>query len=362
MEMRKIIHVDMDAFYASVEQRDFPELRGKPVGVGGLSPRSVLCTASYEARVFGVRAALPTSTALRRCPELIVVPPRFDIYAAISREIREIFGEYTDLIEPLSLDEAFLDVTENKTGNPSATRIAEEIKKKIFEKTSLTASAGVSCNKFLAKIASGYRKPDGLTVIPPEKAAAFVEKLSIRDFFGIGKVTAERLEGMGILTGADLKSKTEVELKQIFGKSGSYYFNVSRGVDHRPVQVSRERKSIGAENTFQQDLKKIVEMEANLEKISEDVVERMKKTGKYGKTVTLKLKYDDFTVNTRSRTLHETIQETHELFKIVRELLHSPEAPSRAVRLLGVAVSKFDSPTSKSPETGSQLTFGESLS
>lgn len=352
----------MDAFYASVEQRDRPELRGKPVAVGGLSPRSVLCTASYEARAFGVRAALPTSMALKRCPDLIVVPPRFEIYSQISREIRAIFVEYTNLIEPLSLDEAFLDVTENKKNIPSATILAREIKARIREVTGLTASAGVSYNKFLAKIASGYQKPDGLTVIPPEKAGSFVESLSIRDFFGIGKVTAERLEKHGIHTGKDLKERSEAELVELFGKSGPYYYRVARGIDERPVVSSRERKSIGAERTFERDIADLPEMEARLREICGEVVQRMTKNEKYGRTITLKIKYADFTVSTRSQTIQETIQNASKLFEIVLQLLHSPDAPSRAVRLLGVAVTKFDSPTRALPKQGTQLVFGESLS
>jgi len=322
----------------------------------------VFCTASYEARAFGVRAALPTSMALQRCPELIVVRPRFEVYTQISREIRLIFAEYTDLVEPLSLDEAFLDVTENKKNIPSATLLAKEIKARIREVTGLTASAGVSYNKFLAKIASGYQKPDGLTVIPPEKAERFVESLSIRDFFGIGKVTAERLEKHGIHTGKDLKERSETELTELFGKSGPYYYRVARGIDERPVVSSRERKSIGAERTFERDIAALPEMEARLREICEEVVERMTKNGKYGRTITLKMKYSDFTVSTRSQTIRETIQETSKLFEIVLELLHSPDAPSRAVRLLGVAVTKLESPIGALPASGSQLTFGESLS
>ena len=251
---RKIIHIDMDAFFASVEQRDNPELRGKPVAVGGSRERGVVAAASYEARAFGVRSALPSVTAKRRCADLIFVTPRFDVYKAVSLQIREIFAEYTPIIEPLSLDEAYLDVTENLKGIASATEIAEDIRAKIRRETNLTASAGVSYNKFLAKLASDHRKPDGLFVITPKMGPAFVEKLPVEKFHGVGPATTAKMNRLGIATGLDLRAQTLLFLQRHFGKSGAYFYWIARGVDERPVRADRVRKSIGAENTFAQDL------------------------------------------------------------------------------------------------------------
>src|SRR5690606_2708567 len=284
---RKIIHIDMDAFFASVEQRDNPELRGKPVAVGGTSRRGVVAAASYEARAYGVRSAMPTVVARRRCPQLILVKSRFDVYRAVSHQIREIFYTYTDLVEPLSIDEAFLDVTHVKQGPPSATLIAREIKARILKETGLTASAGVSINKFLAKLASDVNKPDGLTVILPEEAEAFVAALPVDRFYGVGPVTAERMRAMGIETGADLRARSEEELRKHFGKAGSHFYRIARALDDRPVRPDRQRKSVGAERTFEEDLIKEADLLKRLEYISAEVARRLERSGTTGRTVTL---------------------------------------------------------------------------
>lgn len=339
---RKIIHVDMDAFYASVEQRDQPELKGKPVAVGGSRERGVVAAASYEARFYGVRSAMPSSQAYRLCPDIIFIRPRFDVYKSVSLEIREIFLEYTDLVEPLSLDEAYLDVSVNKKGIDSATRIAREIRSRIQEKVNLTASAGVSVNKFLAKVASGLNKPDGLTLIPPEHAASFIEKLPIEKFHGIGKKTAQKMKRLGIHNGADLKARTETELARYFGKVGRYYFRIARAEDNRPVQPNRQRKSIGAENTFREDLVSEDEMIDALEQITQKVAERVGRLETEGKTITLKIKYFDFVQTTRSRTLGNMVSRHEELMPVIEELLHQPSFPDRPVRLLGVSLSNLN--------------------
>jgi DNA polymerase-4 len=340
--MRKIIHVDMDAFYAAVEQRDDPALRGRPVAVGGGGPRGVVMTASYEARAFGVRSAMPGFQARRLCPELIFVRTRFDAYKAASRQIRAIFLSYTDLVEPLSLDEAYLDVTAPKRGPASATAIAAALKREIKETTRLTASAGVSFNKFLAKVASDLHKPDGLTVIRPEQALAFIAGLPIERFFGIGPKTAHKMRALGIRNGADLGARSEDELVHRFGKVGRHYFRIVRGQDAREVCPDRPYKSIGAERTFEHDLGEAAAMLERLRPIAEQVAERMVAADSFGRTVTLKIKHHDFTVTTRQHTLADRVDSADELIALAAWLLHHPEPPRRPVRLLGLAVSNFD--------------------
>ena len=339
--MRKIIHVDMDAFYAAVEQRDHPELRGKPVAVGGGGPRGVVMAASYEARRYGVRSAMPGFQARRLCPELIFVRTRFDAYKAASRQIRGIFLTYTDLVEPLSLDEAYLDVTASKRGPPSATAIARAIKDEIRSATGLTASAGVSFNKFLAKVASDVRKPDGLTVIRPEQAEAFIAALPIERFFGVGPNTARRMKALGIHDGADLAARAEDELVRRFGKVGHHYFRIVRGLDEREVCPDRPYKSIGAERTFERDLADPDAMLERVRPIAEQVAERMTAADSFGRTVTLKIKHHDFTVTTRQHTLSDWVHSAEELIALAAWLLHNPEPPRRPVRLLGLGVSIF---------------------
>ncbi|MFN8355506.1 MAG: DNA polymerase IV [Spirosomataceae bacterium] len=340
---RKIIHIDMDAFYASVEQRDNPDLRGKPVAVGGNSERGVVAAASYEARVYGVRSAMSSRLAKRRCPMLVFVRPRFDVYKAVSQQIRAIFSEYTHLIEPLSLDEAYLDVTENRMNIPTATQIAQEIKAKIKEQTQLTASAGVSYNKFLAKLASDYRKPDGLFVIKPHQGEKFVESLEVGKFHGIGRVTAQKMNRLGIFTGADLKKFEESFLTQHFGKVGQFYYHIARGVDNRPVSADRARKSYGSENTFAQDLTDITRLETEVRLLVADVWRGLSRIQLYGRTVTLKVKYFDFEQHTRSRTTSLLINTEAFLENIALELLYGLQPMPKAVRLLGVSVSNFES-------------------
>ncbi|HKI79076.1 MAG TPA: DNA polymerase IV [Ignavibacteriaceae bacterium] len=341
-EIRKIIHVDMDAFYASVEQRENPELRGKAIAVGGSEKRGVVMTASYEARKFGVRSAMPSKMAFERCPNIIFVKPHFETYGKVSKQIREIFKSYTNLVEPLSLDEAYLDVTENKFGNPSATLIAKEIKQRIKDELQLTASAGVSISKFLAKVASDMQKPDGLTVIPPDKAEAFIETLKIEKIPGIGKVTAEKMNKLGIKTGADIKKMELNELIKRFGKTGSYYYHLVRCENISPVVPDRIRKSLAAENTFNDDIEDENEMIEELEKIMEILERRILKTKTSGKTITLKIKYHDFQTTTRSKTLKSFTDSKNEIFEIVKELLSTPEKPFKPVRLLGVSLSNLN--------------------
>jgi DNA polymerase-4 len=339
---RKILHIDMDAFYASVEQRDDPALRGRPVAVGGARERGVVAAASYEARKFGVRSAMPSVTARRKCPELIFVKPRFDVYREISQQIRAIFARYTPMIEPLSLDEAYLDVTENLAGLASATEIAQRIRAAIREETGLTASAGVSYNKFLAKLASDHRKPDGLFVIPPQKGHAFVQTLDVGRFHGVGPATREKMNRLGIVTGADLEAQTLDFLQQHFGKAGSYYYWIARGVDHRPVRPDRIRKSIGAENTFFEDIFTLEAACAALAPIVDKVWGACEKHGLRGRAVTLKVKYADFHLITRSRTGASPVASRDELAAVAVELA-APVFPSAAgVRLLGVSVSALE--------------------
>lgn len=340
--MRKIIHIDMDAFYASVEQRDNPALRGKPVAVGGSRERGVVAAASYEARKFGVRSAMSSIIAARKCPNLIFVKPRFEAYKAVSNQIREVFLEYTPLVEPLSLDEAYLDVTENLKGMASATEIAKEIKIKIKERTQLTASAGVSYNKFLAKLASDYNKPDGLFVIKPNQGEKFVEDLDVYRFHGIGKVTAEKMNKMEIFTGLDLRQKDEAFLRKHFGKAGGYYFDIARAIDNRPVNPDRIRKSVGSENTFNHDLETKIELEAGLAPLIEDVWRYCHRTNVYGRTINLKVKYLDFQQITRSKTTLSAIMDKSFFEKIAYDLLEQILPVPKGVRLLGISLSNLE--------------------
>ncbi len=338
---RKIIHIDMDAFYASVEQLDNPELKGKPVAVGGSGERGVVAAASYEARRFGVRSAMPSKTAKLKCPNLIFVFPRFSRYKEISNQVYHIFLEYTDLVEPLSLDEAYLDVTYTKKGKPSATLIAKEIRKRIFEQTGLTASAGVSYNKFLAKVASDVNKPDGIFVITPDRAQDFIDNLEIRKFYGIGKVTAEKLNKLGIWFGRDLKKIDRLELIRLFGKAGGYYYKICRGEDDRMVEPERERKSIGAEETFITDLFYMNDLEKELLQIVDTVWKRVERSGVKAKTLTLKFKYADFEQHTRSTTITGHFSSKNQMIAESKKLLKKGGGFSKGIRLLGLTVSNF---------------------
>jgi DNA polymerase-4 len=338
---RKIIHIDMDAFYASVEQRDNPELRGKPVAVGGSRERGVVAAASYEARKFGVHSAMPSVIARRKCPDLIFVNPRFDVYKAISLQIREVFAEYTPIIEPLSLDEAYLDVTQNLKGIVSATKIAEDIRAQIRTETELTASAGVSYNKFLAKLASDHRKPDGLFVITPAMGPDFVETLPVRKFHGIGPATARKMEGLGIRTGLDLRAQNLGFLQQHFGKAGSYYYWAARGIDERPVRADRIRKSVGAENTFPADLFTHEAARNALQEIVEKVWRYCEHSSIRGRTVTLKVKFANFQQITRSRTGQTQIATLSELEQLGYALLEPLFPVAKGVRLLGISLSSL---------------------
>jgi DNA polymerase-4 len=338
---RKIIHIDMDAFYASVEQRDNPELRGKPVAVGGSQARGVVAAASYEARKFGVHSAMPSVIAKRKCPDLIFVNPRFDAYKAVSVQIREVFAEYTPIIEPLSLDEAYLDVTENLKGIKSATLLAEEIRARIRAETELTASAGVSYNKFLAKLASDHRKPDGLFVITPAMGPEFVETLPVSKFHGIGPATAKKMERLGIATGLDLRAQTLAFLQQHFGKAGAYYYWAARGVDERPVRADRVRKSVGAENTFPADLFTRDAARDALREIVEKVWLYCERSGVRGRTVTLKVKFANFQQITRSRTGQMQIGTRNELEQLGNELLEPLFPVTKGIRLLGISLSSL---------------------
>jgi DNA polymerase-4 len=340
---RKIIHIDMDAFYASVEQRDNPELRGKPVAVGGARERSVVAAASYEARKFGVRSAMPSVTARRQCPDLIFVPPRFDVYKEVSRQIRAIFAEYTPIIEPLSLDEAYLDVTQNLAGIAIATEIAELIRAKIRAQTGLTASAGVSYNKFLAKLASDHRKPDGLFVITPAMGPVFVESLKVERFHGVGPATAAKMNRLGIFTALDLRAHDQMFLQRHFGKAGPYYYSICRGIDHRPVRADRVRKSVGAETTFARDLSSLDDLTAELAPLVDKVWRYCDGTGARGRTVTLKVKYADFQIITRSRSAGAAVAGRGELAMIAQDLLTALAPLTKGVRLIGVSVSSLSS-------------------
>jgi DNA polymerase-4 len=341
--LRKIIHVDMDAFYASVEQRDNPALRGKPVAVGGSAARGVVAAASYEARAYGVHSAMPSVTARRKCPDLVFVAPRFEVYKSVSRQIHEIFAEYTPLIEPLSLDEAYLDVTENLKGMDIATEIAREIRDKIRRITGLSASAGISYNKFLAKLASDLNKPDGQAVITPKHGPAFVEALPVKKFHGVGPATAERMLAHGIATGADLKAKSLVFLQQHFGKSGEYFFGIARGIDHRQVRPNRVRKSVGAEDTFNQDIADLAPATAELQPLATKVWHYCETHGLSGRTITVKIKYSDFSQASRSRTRDATVVSAADILEVATGLLASVYPFKRPVRLLGVTLSSLAS-------------------
>jgi len=341
MPDRKIIHIDMDAFYASVEQRDNPALRGKPVVVGGSGMRGVVASASYEARRYGVRSAMPSVVAQRMCPELIFTKSRFEVYKEVSRQIRDIFYEYADLVEPLSLDEAYLDVTTDKMGIGSATLVAKAILKRILETTQLTASAGVSFNKFLAKVASGVNKPNGIKVITPEEAEHFLGQLPIEKFHGIGAATAKKMKALGIHNGADLRQWAEADLAKYFGKAGQHYYRIVRADDRREVNPNRIRKSIGAERTFFEDLSDLEVMKEKLTHIAGIVHEYMLKHDNFGRTVTLKIKSSDFRQITRSKTFNSELHDLDALIATVYELLEQNRQEVEKVRLLGVTVSNL---------------------
>jgi DNA polymerase-4 len=357
--VRKIIHVDADAFYASVEQRDHPEYRGKPLAVGYAAERGVVAAASYEARKFGVHSAMPSLSALSKCPQLIFVPARFELYREISAQMRNIFLDYTDLVEPLSLDEAYLDVTVNKPGIASATVIAREIKRRVKETTDLTVSAGVSVNKFLAKIASDWKKPDGLFVILPEEAESFVEELKIEQFWGVGKVTAAKMRELGIHTGRDLKKFGEEELVHLFGKAGHIYYRNARGIDNREVEPNRIRKSLGAEETFKTDLYDQTELRERLREIANEVWRRTSRRDFYGRTVTLKVKYADFREISKRRTLSRPIEDFYTLWSIAVDLLNAVEfGKGKRIRLMGLSVSNARE-TDGIEDRQLRLNFGE---
>ncbi len=349
---RKIIHIDMDAFYASVEQRDNPELRGKPVAVGGSRERGVVAAASYEARRFGVRSAMPSVTARRKCRDLIFVKPRFDVYKEVSLQIRAIFAQYTSIIEPLSLDEAYLDVTENLRNIASATEIAREIRAKIRAETQLTASAGVSYNKFLAKLASDHRKPDGLFVITPAMGPGFVEALAVERFHGIGPATAAKMKALGMFTALDVRAKDEAFLLRHFGKAGRHFYWICRGIDRRPVLPNRIRKSVGAENTFPRDLANLDELRAEIGPLVDKVWHYCDSTGIRGRTVTLKVKFADFQIITRSRSRGAPISDRSTLAEISMELLAAQFPLRKGVRLIGVSLSSL---CAEPPQADSQM-------
>ncbi|MGB5662121.1 DNA polymerase IV [Eudoraea sp.] len=339
--LRKIIHVDMDAFYASVEQLDNSELRGKPVAVGGSEKRGVVSAASYEARKYGVKSAMSGYMARQNCPHIIFVKPRFYRYKEVSQQIRKIFLEYTDLVEPLSLDEAYLDVTMNKKGNPSAGLIAQEIRQRIFNELGLTASAGISINKFVAKIASDYNKPNGQKTVNPEEVFQFLEDLEIRKFYGVGKVTADKMYKLGIFTGKDLKNKSLEFLEEHFGKSGAHYYHVVRGIHNSAVKAERIPKSVGAERTFSENLSSEIFMLERLDHIAKELEDRLKKSEIAGKTITLKIKYSDFSLQTRSKTLPYFIAGKDLILETAKELLYQ-EKMENSVRLLGISLANLN--------------------
>ncbi|MGY8909012.1 MAG: DNA polymerase IV [Flavobacteriales bacterium] len=338
---RKIIHVDMDAYYASVAELDNPELRGKAIAVGGGGDRGVVSAASYEARKFGVKSAMSNVLAKQKCPHIIFVKSDFARYKELSAQIREIFYEYTDLVEPLSLDEAYLDVTVNKKDNPSANDIAREIRQKIYDKTGLRASAGISINKFIAKVASDINKPNGQKTIHPEEVIKFLEELPVNKFYGVGKVTAAKMYNLGIFVGNDLKKKSLEELSLLFGKSGSHYYNIVRGIHNSEVKPNRIRKSVGAERTFRENISSEIFMLDKLHDIADEIEKRMEKTNSKGKTITLKIKYSDFTRQTRSKTVEHYMSKKSEFFPIVKELLYQEELEN-SVRLLGLSFSNLN--------------------
>ena len=347
----------MDAFYASVEQRDHPEYRGKPLIVGGLPEGrgGVVATASYEARKFGIHSAMPSKRAVQLCPHAIFVRPRFEAYKAVSKRIREIFHRYTDLVEPLSLDEAFLDVTTDKPGIGSALDIAAQIKKSIKEELELTASAGVSVNKFVAKIASELNKPDGLSFIGPSAIESFMEKLPVEKFFGVGKVTAAKMKGMGLHNGNDLKKRSEAELVKSFGKNGRFFYQIVRGIDNRQVEPNRETKSLSAEDTFPVDLTGLVEMKRELEKIALTVSNRLQHYGLKGRTISIKIRYGDFKSITRRQSVLQPVNDYEQIIHIARQLLEGSETEGRPVRLLGIHISNFENRVSGLKNNQDQL-------
>ena len=345
-QSRKIIHVDMDAFYASVEQLDNPELQDKALAVGGGTERGVVAAASYEARKFGIRSAMSGKAARRKCPHLIFVKPRFSRYKEVSKVVHSIFYQYTDLVEALSLDEAYLDVTNNKKGIPSATLIAEEIRIKIYELTGLTASAGISINKFLAKVASDYNKPNGQKTIPPEEVINFLSDLDVRKFHGVGKITAEKMYRKGLYTGADLRNQSLSNLEKYFGKSGQFYYDVVRGIHLSPVRPQRKPKSVGAERTFDKNISSEIFMVSRLEDIASALDQRLLKTKISAKTITLKIKYSDFVTQTRSKTVPYYTADIAVILEIAKELLFQ-EKLKNSVRLLGISLSNFKKPSTK---------------
>jgi DNA polymerase-4 len=347
LQNRKIIHIDMDAFYASVEQMDNPDLKGKPIAVGGSENRGVVAAASYEARKFGVRSAISGVMAKKNCPDIIFVAPRFDRYKEISIKIHDIFKQYTDLVEPLSLDEAYLDVTINKKGNPSASLLAEQIRIQIFNEVGLTASAGISVNKFVAKIASDYNKPNGQKTVNPEEVVSFLEVLPIRKFHGVGKVTTEKMYQLGIFIGLDLKKQSVEFLEKHFGKAGRFYYDVVRGIHLSEVKANRITKSVAAEHTFDSNLSSEIFMMEQLEKIAATLEKRLKKNGISGKTITLKIKYSDFTQQTRSKTLPYLIADKGLIIESIKELLYQ-EKMKDSVRLLGISISNLNTEIKKS--------------
>ena len=350
----------MDAFYASVAQLDDPSLRGKPIAVGGGGTRGVVSAASYEARKFGVRSAMSGVLAKKLCPELIFVRTNFERYKEISERVRAVFFEYTDLVEPLSLDEAYLDVTKNKKGNPSASLIAEEIRQKIKEKTGLNASAGVSINKFIAKVASDINKPNGQKTVPPEEVLDFLEQLDIKKFYGVGKVMKEKMYRHGIYTGADLKTKSIEYLQEHFGKSGSYYFNIVRGIHTSKVKPERTRKSLAAERTFSKNISSEIFMLERLEDIAAEVARRLEKSNVAGRTITLKIKYRDFILQTRSKTLPLYIASKELIMENVKDLLYQDEMRD-SVRLLGISMSNLNNESAKKKEDISAKTIDVQL-
>ncbi|GGF00385.1 DNA polymerase IV 2 [Aliidongia dinghuensis] len=349
--VRKIIHVDMDAFYASVEQRDDPALRRRPLAVGYGAARGVVAAASYEARAFGVHSAMPSVTALRKCPELVFVPPRFDVYRAVSGQIHEIFRAYTDIIEPLSLDEASLDVTANRRGLPTASETAREIRACIKEVTGLNASAGISYCKFLAKLASDQRKPNGQFVIPPEHGAAFIAALPVKKFHGVGPKTAAKMNELGIFTGADLRDQTPEFLQRHFGKSGSWYYAIARGEDNRPVNPNRVRKSSGSETTFKVDLTAPEDIEDGVRSMADEVWDWCEQRHMFGRTVTVKIKFADFQQATRSKTHATPVMSREALRAATIELVRSVYPPRMGIRLQGVTVSSFEDERQEGADT-----------
>lgn len=352
---RKIIHIDMDAFYASVEQRDDPTLRGKPIAVGGGGPRGVVATASYEARTFGVKSAMPGARARRLCPDLLFVKPRFEVYRAVSAHVREIFARFTDIIQPLSLDEAYLDVTVNKPGLASATVIAQEIRRMIHEETGLTASAGVSYNKLIAKLASDQNKPDGICVVRPGEGAGFMAEMPVRRIHGVGPVTARRMQALGIETGADLRARDLPFLQQHFGSAAPFYYRAARGEDDRPVHERQERKSVSVEDTFFDDLITQDALVTEIDRISQSLWGRIEKSGAYGRTIVLKIKFADFRIITRSKSMGAPVRSPDLLAETARALLLAQLPLPMGARLLGLGVHNLDA--EQPVEGGQQLSF-----